>query len=270
MPSRLIVITGQSNARGLFPTSIAAGMPINSQVYSWQPSNGSQSTGASEFVVCDPQRSFTYNDLLILLGTVGGYRTAGPTFGFPVGHMGWAAANFAQQQEQDTVFFVSIAKGNLGIGGWAEGAEMEARLAVEVPLAIAAIETLTGDVLIGPDLVIWAGGENNSTQNIFFGPYMTPAAFASALTTFKTLVETKWSAFGHTKWSICEFLPAWQTTYMALGWNGLELFVAGQGDDVQFIESTGTTSPDDGHYYGDDTNEMGKRTAYSRYRSLVL
>jgi hypothetical protein len=270
MPSKLIVITGQSQARGLFPTSTETGMPINNFVESWQPINGSQSTGASEFVVCNPQRSFTYDDTLITLGTVGGYRTAGPEFGFPVGHMGWAAANFAQQQEQNTTFFVSIAKGNTGIAAWADGAEMEARLAVEVPLAIAAIETATGDILEGPDLVIWAGGENNSTLVPFLGPYMTPAAFASALTTFKTLTETKWSAFGHTKWAVCEFLPAWQTTYMVPGWNGIELFVAGQGSDVQLISSLGTTSPDDAHYYGDDTNEMGLRAAYERYRTLVL
>ena len=176
MPSSLVVITGQSNATGLEPCLSAGAMQINTQVKSWQPSDGSQYTPPYAFFVCDPQRSFTYINFLPLFGTVGGYRTAGLYFGNPVGHMGWACANFAQQQEQNTMYMVSICQGAAGISQWGDGELIEELLATEIPLAIAAIEAETGDVLDRPDLVIWMQGETNATDSL--GQYMPGAAYA--------------------------------------------------------------------------------------------
>jgi len=265
----LVVISGQSNATGILPTPLTTSMPINTDIKSWETINGTRSTGSCEFVTADPKRAISGFDGLLLIGVPGQYETAGPTFGFPIGHFGWAAANFAQEQQQNQIYLVSITKPTASIVDWADGAEVEARLALEMPLALAAIESETGYALDGPDLMIWMQGESNA--GLFYPDfYMTPTQYAAALTTFKTLAETKWSVLGHTKWAICDFSPEFKSLYVAPSWNGLQLFVAGQGDDAEFISSIGTFSPDDAHYDGDSSNEMGKRTAYSRYRSLVL
>jgi hypothetical protein len=251
-----IVLTGQSNAVGIYPNPIID-MPANSEVYDWHPDNGTQNTGACSFYAANPVRvlSPVYNNSNMITGMRGAWTDASvPAWiGTPLGNIGWSLANSIQQTTGRRVYLLSVAWSGKAITSWANGVDCEAQLATQVPLALAEIAAAFPSANVtAPDMVVWMQGETDLSNG------RTPAQYASDWLTFKSLVEGKWAIAGVTQWTICDIA---QGNYTSTYWPAFNRIIAETAQDVQFVSSVGVEYLFDVayHYTGTGLSDMGAR-----------
>lgn len=230
--------SGQSNWVGIYAVDIAD-MPSNSAIYDWQWTRQSGAATSFSFAVANPVRTVlnssggTYNVSALTVGMRGSSEAitpSGPAPGQPTGHILWACCNELTSRYRNDFFMVNVAKNGEAISGWASTAEMEAALAEHIPAAIAEINGMGYPVAItAPRRVFWLQGESNIAAGT------TPADYASAWLTFKSLAETKWAEEGFTQWIICDIGDGYYSSQGA--WPAFARIIESSSDDVQIVSA---------------------------------
>lgn len=252
-----LVLTGQSNAVGIYPET-AANMPQNSEVFDWQ-SAGQGPTGTFAFAVADPARNLSpaFNGNMIT-----GMRGAWPYLGVPTtdptGNIGWSAANYIQKQTGRRVYLLSVAWNGQAIAEWANGATVEVELATQIPAALTAIQAIYPAVT-APDAVIWMQGESDFAR--------PPEDYVIDWLAFKANVETKWAGVDYTQWLVCQTVQD-NPTY----WPAFEDIVAQTDMRVKLISSVGCEAVLDvaWHYQGTGLTQLGIRAGTAAMEGSLL
>lgn len=243
----LVVATGQSNMLGPYQTS---GMFQNDDVWDWQGPNSVKSPDPFAFYQLNPNRAApdssnwgTVYDPLV------GHRGGG------FGHIGFLFCDYVQKLTGRTVYMVTVARNDTAIADWADGEKMEAELDTQVSAAISA---LTAQGVTTADFVIWMQGEADWAAG------RDPRDYADDLSTFKSLVETKWATEDFTQWLVCGLADPYEDL---APWGGLDKFCASQSQYVQFVNATGCDATFDvtWHYLGTGLRELAKRCALTAF-----
>jgi hypothetical protein len=277
-----LVLTGQSNAVGIYPETIA-NMPQNSEVFDWQ-SAGQGPTGTFGFSVAAPARNLSpaFANGAMITGMPGSYPFNGSPTTLPRGHIGWSAANYIQKQTGRRVYLLSVAWSGKGISEWASGATVEAELASQISDALTAIQ-VTYPTVTAPDAVIWMQGESDFTNGFPAPPAVPTAVQIAAAETryvtkwlaFKTLAETKWAAADYTQWLVCEtvqYNPLGATPAPNVTWSAFKDIVAQTDMRVKLISSVGAEATIDvaWHYKGTGLTQLGIRAGAAAMEGSLL
>tara|TARA_B110000046_G_scaffold184865_1_gene224614 strand:- start:255 stop:2435 length:2181 start_codon:yes stop_codon:yes gene_type:complete len=253
-----LVLTGQSNAVGIYPETVA-GMPQNSEVFDWQ-STGQGPTGTFAFAVAAPARVLTpaFNNAAMITGMPGSYAFQGAATTLPRGHIGWSAANYIQKQTGRRVYLLSVAWSGKAISEWASGATVEAELASQISDALTAIQA-TYPGVTAPDAVIWMQGESDFSR--------TPSDYVTDWLAFKTLSESKWADVDYTQWLVCQTVQD-NPTY----WPAFEEIVAQTDMRVKLVSSVGCEAVLDvaWHYKGTGLTQLGIRAGAAAMEGSLL